>query len=115
MVLVVLLFYLLPVLPCLIRLPDESGYRKAPTVQLQILICHVSYAFLLLACLWLAFDPAIGLQQIMLRQLGYSLPLLSFGYLTGLGAGYFAGYFMLVFGANLREQYRKNPQFKRPS
>jgi tetratricopeptide (TPR) repeat protein len=68
----------------------------------------------LLACLWLAFDPAIGLQQIMLRQLDYSLPLLSFDYFTALGAGYFAGYFMLVFGANLREQYKKNPQFKRP-
>ncbi len=111
---VVLLFYLLPVLPCLIRVPDEGGYLKALTTQLQILVCHVLYALLLLACLWLAFDPAIGLQQIMLRQLGYSLPLLSFAYVTALGAGYFAGYFMLVFGANLREQYRKNPQFKKP-
>jgi tetratricopeptide (TPR) repeat protein len=111
---VVLLFYLLPILPCLIRLPDEGGYLKALTTRLQILVCHISYAFLLLACLWLAFDPAIGLQQIMLRQLGYSMPLLSFDYLTALGAGYFAGYFMLVFGANLREQYRKNPQFERP-
>ena len=114
MVVVVVLFYLLPVLPCLVRLPDEGGYHKALAAQLQILVCHISYAFLLLACLWLAFDPAIGLQQIMLRQLGYSMPLLSFDYLTALGAGYFAGYFMLVFGANLREQYRKNPQFKRP-
>ncbi len=111
---VVLLFYLLPVLPCLVRLPDEGGYLKALTARLHILVCHVSYAFLLLACLWLAFDPAIGLQQIMLRQLGYSVPLLSFDYLTALGAGYFAGYFMLVLGANLREQYRKNPQFKKP-
>jgi tetratricopeptide (TPR) repeat protein len=111
---VVLLFYLLPVLPCLIRLPDEGGYHKSLAARLQILVCHVSYAFLLLACLWLAFDPAIGLRQIMLRQLGYSLPLLSFDYLTALGAGYFAGYFMLVFGSNLREQYRKNPQFNRP-
>jgi tetratricopeptide (TPR) repeat protein len=111
---VLLLFYLLPILPCLIRVPDEGGYLKSLTTRLQILICHVSYAFLLLACLWLAFDPAIGLQQIMLRQLGYYQPLLSFDYLTALGAGYFAGYFMLVFGANLREQYRKNPQFKRP-
>ena len=109
---VVLLFYLLPVLPCLIRLPDEGGYLKALTTRLQILVCHGSYAFLLLACLWLAFDPTIGLRQIMLRQLGYSQPLLSFDYVTALGAGYFAGYFMLVFGANLREQYRKNPQFK---
>ncbi len=111
---VVLLFYLLPILPCLIRVPDEGGYLKALTTRLQILVCHVLYALLLLACLWLAFDPAIGLQQIMLRQLDYSAPLLSFGYLTALGAGYFAGYFMLVFGSNLREQYRKNPQFKRP-
>jgi tetratricopeptide (TPR) repeat protein len=111
---VVLLFYLLPILPCLIRLPDEGGYLKALIARLHILVCHVSYAFLLLVCLWLAFDPAIGLQQIMLRQLGYSMPLLSFDYVTALGAGYFAGYFMLVFGAKLREQYRKNPQFKKP-
>ena len=111
---VVLLFYLLPVLPCLIHLPDEGGYLKSLTTRLQILVCHGSYAFLLLACLWLAFDPAIGLQQIMLRQLGYSMPLLSFDYVTALGAGYFAGYFMLVFGANLREQYRKKPQFIKP-
>ena len=111
---VVVLFYLLPVLPCLIRLPDEGGYHKSLAARMQILVCHVSYAFLLLACLWLAFYPAIGLQQIMLRQLDYSLPLLSFDYLTALGAGYFAGYFMLVFGANLREQYRENPQFKKP-
>ena len=111
---VVVLFYLLPVLPCLIRLPDEGGYHKSLAARLQILVCHISHAFLLLACLWLAFDPTIGLRQIMLQQLGYSLPLLSFDYLTALGAGYFAGYFMLVFGANLREQYRDNPQFKKP-
>lgn len=112
--LVVLLFYLLPVLPTLVRLPDEGGYLKSLTARLQILFCHGTYAFLLLACLWLAFDPTIGLRQIMLRQLGYPTSLLSFDYLTALGTGYFAGYFMLVFGDSLREQYRKNPQFKKP-
>jgi len=94
--LAVALFYLVPVLACLLRLPDEQTANKSPVDRLQIWLFHGLRAALLLICLWLAFDPAVGPRGIVRHQLKFSLPLLSFDYLCGLGAGYLAGSLLLA-------------------
>src|ERR1019366_4471671 len=80
MTLVVVLYFLVPILPCLVRLQDRGGKNKSKVERLQMWIYRAARAGLLLACLWLAFDPSVGPQQILLRQFGIALPLLSFDY-----------------------------------
>jgi tetratricopeptide (TPR) repeat protein len=92
----VLIFYLVPVLSCLLRLPDEETRNKAPIDQFQIWIMRAFRAALLLVCLWLAFDPAVGPHGILKHQINFALPLLSFDYLNGLGAGFLAGNLLLI-------------------
>lgn len=51
---------------------------------------------LLLAYLWLALDPLSGPRQILSHQTTVGLPLLTFDYVNGLGAGFLAGYFAYI-------------------
>ncbi len=46
---------------------------------------------MLLAFVWLAFDPVAGPRQILQSQFGVSLPLLTFDYLVALGVGFLVG------------------------
>jgi tetratricopeptide (TPR) repeat protein len=96
MTVAVLLYFLMPTLPCLVRLQDRGANNQSKVEQFQMWIYRVSRVGLLLACLWLAFDPSIGPQQILLRQFGISLPLLSFDYLNALGIGFLAGNLLFV-------------------
>ena len=93
----VLVFYLVPTLPCLVRLRDEGNQNKPKVDRFQIWIYRALRVALLLVCLWLAFDPAVSPRQIVMRQFEVSLPLLSFDYLNALGAGFLAGSLLLVF------------------
>jgi tetratricopeptide (TPR) repeat protein len=93
---VVVLYFLVPTLPSLIRLRDEVSHYKPMVEKLQIWIYRGLRALLLAACLWLAFDPATGLRQIIYHHSGILLPLLTFDYLNALGAAFLAGDFLLL-------------------
>jgi tetratricopeptide (TPR) repeat protein len=104
MTVAVLLYFLVPTLPCLVRLQDRGANNTCKAEQFEMWIYRASRAGLLLVCLWLAFDPSIGPQQILLRQFGISLPLLSFDYLNALGIGFLAG--NLLFVSQIRPERR---------
>jgi tetratricopeptide (TPR) repeat protein len=54
---------------------------------------HGLHAFFLIVCLWAALDLPLSP-----RRLGMGFPFLPLYYLGALSAGYFSGYFLLVFG-----------------
>jgi len=91
MVLVLLLFYLLPLVALLGRFGNESTRSKSQLDRSLIWIFRGVGASLLLFCLWLALDPAFGPRQLLARQINVTLPLLSFAYLNALGIGFLAG------------------------
>ena len=90
------IYYLLPTVSCLVRMPDEGTQNKSRVDQFQIWIYRTLRVMLLLACLWLALDPGIGPRQLLLRQFGVVLPLLSFDYLDALGTAFLAGNLLLI-------------------
>ena len=104
--LVVGIFFLVPILPAIIRLRDSGTLDKLGVDQFQVWVYRGLRLALLLACLWLALDPVVGPRQIMLKQTGLALPFLSLDYLLGLGAGFLAGNFLLAMFAKPREIYR---------
>jgi tetratricopeptide (TPR) repeat protein len=106
--LAVIIFYLVPVLPTVVRLRDSGTLDKFLAVdQFQVWIYRGLRFAVLLACLWLAFDPVVGPRQIVLKQTGLSLPFLSLDYLLGLGVGFLAGNFLLA-------RFAKPKNFLRP-
>jgi tetratricopeptide (TPR) repeat protein len=116
---VALLFFLVPVLPSLIRLQDR-GFKNASKVdRLQKRIYRVARVVLLLVCLWLAFDPGVRLQQVLQDQFGISLRLLSFSYVNALGIGFLAGNLLFVLQARPsvarmnREKQRAEMRYRR--
>ena len=92
----VALYYLLPTLSCLVRFGGEGTSFKTKEDLVVLWFYRSLRVSLLLACLWLAFDPITGPRQIVLRQFGISLPMLTFDYLDALGAGFLAGNFLLI-------------------
>ena len=92
----VLVYFLLPVVACLVRLPDEATENKSPLDQFQIWIFRGLRLGLFLTCVWLALDPANGPRGIIAKQFGFSLPLLSFDYLNGLAIGFMSGMLLSV-------------------
>ncbi len=101
------IFYLVPILPVIIRLRDTGTFDKFLLVdQFQVWTYRCLRLAVLLACLWLAFDPIVGPRQIMLKQTGLALPFLSLDYLLGLGAGFLLGNFLLAALAKPKEAYR---------
>jgi tetratricopeptide (TPR) repeat protein len=56
---------------------------------------HLAHGIFLALCLWLTLDPFFSP-----RGLGFEFPCLPLYYLAGLGAGYYSGYFLLLFGTN---------------
>jgi tetratricopeptide (TPR) repeat protein len=92
----VILFYLLPIVPSLVRLPDSGSLNQSKLDRWQHRFFRAVRAGLLLACLWLALEPAVGPQAILRRQIGVYLPLLSFAWLNALGAAFLAGNLLFV-------------------
>jgi len=89
----VAVYFLVPTLSCLMRFGDEGSYHET---QADRFVFWILRALLLLACLWLAFDPPIGPRQIVQHQFGISLPMLTFDYLDALGAAFLAGNLLLI-------------------
>jgi len=92
-ILVVGLTSILPVAFIGIRWPNTMGDISAMGNALTNVMTHVIHLVFLAACLYVAFDPPFSP-----RQLTTGAPMLPFYYLGALSVGYFAGYFMLVFG-----------------
>ena len=91
-----ILFFLVPVLPVMVKLRDEGMQNKSGLDQFQTWIYRGLRAALLLACLWLVFDPVVGARQIVFKQTSFLLPLLSLDYLVALGGGFLAGNLLLA-------------------
>ena len=93
---VVAVYFLAPALCCLVRLRDNGACNQPPVDLFQLWIYRRLQGLLLLACVWLAFDPATGPRQIVQHRFGVSPPLLAFDYLNALGAGFLAGSLLLL-------------------
>ncbi len=102
MILVVILFYLLPVLPTLVRLPDRGSNNKSKLDRWQMRLYRFVRGGLLLGSIWLVFEPRVGPQQILMHRFGLSLPLLSFAYLNAIGIAFLAG--NLLFALQIRPE-----------
>jgi tetratricopeptide (TPR) repeat protein len=89
-------YFLMPSLSCLVRFGGEGTSHKKKADRFVLWIYRSLRLLLLLACLWLAFDPATGPRQIVQHQFGISLPMLTFDYLNALGAGFLAGNLLLL-------------------
>lgn len=85
---------LLPILVMAPRWPSYFGDPSKLGVTLATVIFHFFHAVLLGLCLWVALDP-----QFSPRHVLPGVPMLTFYYLGAISAGYFTGYFLLVFGA----------------
>ncbi len=94
MSLAVLVYFLVPLLPCLVQLRNLG---QSAMDRFQVRVYRLLQLALLLACFWLAQDPANGPRQIIEHQFGGGLPLLTFDYLNTLGAAFLAGNLLLLF------------------
>ncbi len=93
---VVVLCYLVPMLTLLVRMRDEGTRNKSGVDIFQTWIYRGLRAGLLLTCLWLAFDPAVGARQTVQRELGAWMPMLTFDYLNALGVAFLLGNLLLI-------------------
>ena len=114
--LVMLVFFLIPaisLLPALIRMPDKGPRTFSSWDRYQAWLTRMLRAVSLLFCLWLAFDPALGLRQIFWDKFSLAMPLLSFDYLVGLSAGFLGGNLLLAMvgkGSRRRRWKRDDPR-----
>lgn len=108
--LAVVIFFLLPLLPSFIRKRDQGTMNLLFADQFQVWIYRGLRIAVMLACLWLAFDPVVGPRQIALKQTGYAFGFLSLDYLTGFCAGFILGNLLLAASLRPQEIYRQpNP------
>lgn len=100
---------LLPILALSIRWPSFMGDISKLGVALANLAFHLIYGALLFVCLWVALDPQFSPRHYQPVLGNYGIHLLPFYYLAALSIGYFAGYFLLVFGVTPsgRQRFRK--------
>ncbi|MCU0772292.1 MAG: tetratricopeptide repeat protein [Verrucomicrobia bacterium] len=84
---------LVPILLISIRWPQSFGDLSPQGARFSTLMMHIVHAALLTLCVWIAFDPPVSP-----RNAGLGVPFLTFYYLGAISIGYFAGYFLLVFG-----------------
>ena len=99
-----LLAYFMPVFLMAIRWKPSFGDRSKIGSSLASFIFHLIHGVFLLVCLWLVFDPPFSP-----RQRGFGL---TSYYLIAMCAGYYSGYFLLIFGkqiANARRRPRREP------
>ena len=102
MTLAVLLYFLVPVAACLLRMKNEADHFYG-VERMQLWIFRGLRASLLLVCVWLAFDPEVGPRQIILKQLKFPLPLLTLDYLAALGAAFLLGSLLYAAQAPTRD------------
>ena len=106
--------FILPLLPSLIRIRSDGAYQKSLSEKIQIMFNHVTHALILIGCLWITLDPALGPRQMMESQMSVTMPLLLFDYLAALGAGYIAGYFLVIYGGQYKNLFRRKNGKHRP-
>ena len=109
--LTVLLFFLLPILACFVRIKNEASPNVFGVDRAQVWIFRVLRLGLLGACLWLAFDPNAAPRRIIQDQLHVSMPLLTFDYLLALGAAFLMG--SLLFASQVPPRGRTNTPVKK--
>jgi tetratricopeptide (TPR) repeat protein len=95
---------LFPVFFMGIKWPANFGDISAVGNALTNIMTHVIHGVFLVACLYVAFDPAFS-PRALTGPAGY--PLLSFYYLGALSIGYFAGYFLLVFSPRVAKAWQR--------
>ncbi|MEW6302031.1 MAG: tetratricopeptide repeat protein [Verrucomicrobiota bacterium] len=82
----------LPLITLGIRWPSSLGETNPAAATISNLMFRVVHLVFLGICAWVAFDPPFSP-----RVLGLGLPFLSFYFLGALCAGYYFGYFLLIF------------------
>ena len=100
----VLLLCLGSVLPALFMTLRWGRRQRSGIVgdKLAAGMFHGLHALFLIVCLWAALDLPLSP-----RRLGVGFPFLPLYYLGALSAGYFSGYFLLVFGTPPRDTPRQ--------
>ena len=106
----VALYFLLPGLSCLARFGGEGTGHKTGADRFVLWIYRSLRGLLLLACLWLAFNPVNGPRQIVRHQFGVSPALLTFDYLNALAAGFLAGNLLLIAQETVKRRRRSRPK-----
>jgi tetratricopeptide (TPR) repeat protein len=94
---IITLCSLLPVAVIGIKWTSSFGDSSPMGAKLASFAFHVVHAVFFLVCIWVAFDPPFSPRRFA-PQFGVNLPFLKLYYLGALAVGYFAGYFLLVFG-----------------
>ena len=106
--------FILPLLPSLIRVSSDGAFQKSLVEKIQILFYHLTHLVILLGCLWVSLDPLLGPRRMLESQMTLSLPMLIFDFLTALGAGYIAGYFLVIYGGSYKRLFRRKTGKHRP-
>jgi len=88
---------LLPALVLAIRWSAGFGDSSRIGARLVNYLVHAVNAVFLGLLVWVTFDPAFSPRQLM-QELGISVSALTLYYVEALCLGYFAGYFLLIFG-----------------
>jgi tetratricopeptide (TPR) repeat protein len=92
-VLLLALTSLLPIFVIGIRWSPYFGDNSPTGIFVANLTIHFISGLFFIACLWVTLDPPISP-----RHRGFGISFLTFYYLGALSIGFFAGYFLLVFG-----------------
>jgi len=100
----VLMYFLAPALPCFVRMKNETATNLPDFDRYQVWLYRALRVALLLACVWLLFDPEVGPRGIIRQQLGRALPLLTFDFTNALGIAFIAG--SLLYAAQVPPQFR---------
>jgi tetratricopeptide (TPR) repeat protein len=99
---------LLPALAVAIRWPSYFGDSSRLGSALATWIFHGFYAVLLGLCTWVAWDPQFSPRNYHDGLLSSGILMLPLYYLGALCAGYFSGYFLLVFGTKPQSRSRQS-------
>lgn len=108
MLLLISLTSILPLLLIGIRWANSFGDNSRVGVFFASSAITLAYGVFLLCCLWMVLDPLFGPRQWIPGGVVH-LPMLTFFYIGALCAGYFLGYFLLVFGTRPSRQRERTP------
>jgi len=95
---------LVPIFVIGIKWASYFGDTSRIGIILATITFHIAHAILFLACIWVAMDPPFSP-----RHAGAGQAFLTFYYLGALSVGYFAGYFLLIFGSKSSRMRRIPP------
>ncbi len=99
---------LVPLFLISIRWASYFGDTSPLGTTLTTFIFHVVHFVLLLACIWVMFDPAFSPREVAIKH-HIPVNLLMFYYLSALVVGYLAGYFLRIFGRYKGGTRQRNP------